>query len=410
MRTESQHFTFFLASIAALTSLSIDMSLPAVPAIESNFHLAAGQGGLTLSLFLAGYAVSPLFGGPLADRFGRRPILILSLMLFTLSALACAFSPGFGVLLFFRLLQGCASGISTTMPLAIVRDLLESHAARQRISEVTTINSIMPIVAPIFGSWLTGLGSWRIIFATQALFAVGIITTVLSDFTESLPQERRQRLYPGSVVRNYGLLLTNRVFLGYSLIYGLIFACMFSFISTSPLLLMQRMNVRGSIYTLLFALIATGTILGSFTSAMLSRNRISVHFIISAGLMLMSGASLSAAVLQLTGVHRLVSILPPVFVTFFGFGLTGPPVTLEALGPVPWMAGSGSGALRSILMIFGSGVSGFLSAYCARHSAHAEAATTWTMSTTAVTALLLYLLLVRGLPHGVEATIEHPLQ
>src|SRR5580692_11394111 len=131
MQTQSPRFTIFLASIGALTSLSIDMSLPAVLAIEHEFGVAAGRGGLTMSLFFAGYALTPLAGGPLADRFGRRPVLLVSLILFAVSALACAMSPSYAVLLACRLLQGCASGVATTLPLAIVRDLLQGDVARQ---------------------------------------------------------------------------------------------------------------------------------------------------------------------------------------------------------------------------------------------------------------------------------------
>jgi DHA1 family bicyclomycin/chloramphenicol resistance-like MFS transporter len=396
MKTQSIRFTVFLASVGALTSLSIDMSLPAVPAIEREFGQVAGRGALTLSLFLAGYAVTPLVGGPLADRFGRRPVLLISLALFAASALACAMSPSYSMLLAFRLLQGCASGVSTTLPLAIVRDLLQGSAARQRISEVTTINNIMPIVAPILGSWIMILGSWRILFGTQAAFATTIILILLLDFHESLLPARRQQLHPAQVVRNYVQLLTNRTFLGYSLIYALNFACMFSFISASPLILMQRMYVTRATYTLFFAMIATGTILGSFASGMLSRRRYPLRGMITFGLSLIVTASVTAAGLQFLGFRQPIAILVPAFLTLFGFGLTGPGITLEALEPLPHLAGSGSGAMRSILMIFGSGTSGFLAAYCARNLVHTEAAATLTMATTGLASLALYLWMLRG--------------
>jgi DHA1 family bicyclomycin/chloramphenicol resistance-like MFS transporter len=90
-----------------------------------------------------------------------------------------------------------------------------------------------------------------------------------------------------------------------------------------------------------------------------------------------------------------IAIVIPAFLTLFGFGLTGPAITLEALEPVPALAGSGSGAQRSILMIFGSGTSGFLAAYCSRNLVHAEAATTLTMGTTALASLILYVVFIR---------------
>lgn len=395
MQTESRRFTFFLASIAALTSLSTDMSLPTVPAIEHEFGQFAGRGGLTMSFFLAGYALTPLAGGPLADRLGRRPVLLGSLVLFAFSALACSLSTGFMMLLVFRLLQGCASGVATTLPLAIVRDLLSGSAARQRMSEVATINSIMPIVAPFLGSWVLLFGSWRLLFATQALFAAGIVLALFRDFKETLPPERRRRVRTAALIRSYGELLTNRTFLGFAFINGLAFACIFSFISVSPLILMQRMGVTRSVYPLMFAAIAAGAILGAMVGAILNQRHASVSRLIGFGLCLMSISSLCACFLQVSGFHHPIAILPPIFAALFGCGLISPSITIEALGPVPHLAGSGSGALRSILMIFGSGTSAFLATYCAKHFMYAEIATTLMMSITALIALAIYALLAK---------------
>jgi DHA1 family bicyclomycin/chloramphenicol resistance-like MFS transporter len=371
------------------------MSLPAIPAIEHAFGIAEGRGGLTVSLFLAGYALTPLVGGPLADRFGRRLVLLISLILFGTSAFACSFVPSYTMLLACRLLQGCASGVATTLPLAIVRDLLQGSLARQRIAEVTTINNMMPIVAPILGSWLMTLGNWRIVFGAQAVFAAAIVITLLVDFQESLPVERRQRLHLALVLKNYGQLMTNRTFVVYSLMYALNFACMFSFISSSPLILMQRMGVTRSAYALIFTAVATGTLLGSFASGMLSRRQQSLDGMVLFGQALMVVSSSAAVALQLARIHQPIAIVIPAFLTLFGFGLTGPAITLEALEPLPDLAGSGSGAQRSILMIFGSGTSGFLAAYCSRNLMHAEAATTLTMFATGLASLTLYVVLIR---------------
>jgi MFS transporter, DHA1 family, multidrug resistance protein len=391
MNTESRKFTVFLASIAALTSLSIDMSLPTVPSIEHQFGLAAGRGGLTMSLFLAGFACTPLVGGPLADRFGRRPVLLTSLACFAISALACCLSPSFAFLLTFRLIQGCAAGVSTTLPLAIVRDLLSGPRARQRMSEVISVTSTMPIVAPIFGSTIMMLGRWRIIFGAQAVFAGFIVVALLLEFNESLPPERRHRLDSANLLSNCLQLFKNNTFLGYALINGLIFASIFSFISVSPLILMQRMGVTRHTYTLLFAFIASGGIAGSVLSTLLGSRRVESHRIIVAGLWIMTAASTVAVSLQIAGFHRPIFILLPAFSNLFGFYLIGPSVTVEAVEPIPHLAGSGSGVLRSILMLFGSGTSAFLAAYCGRNFAQTEIATTLTMLVTAAAALAIYL-------------------
>ncbi|MEO6923564.1 MAG: MFS transporter, partial [Bryocella sp.] len=239
MKRESVVFTMFLASMTMLTSVSIDMALPAVPGIEHVFHLAEGRGSLIFSVFLAGYAITPLIGGPLADRFGRRPVFLWSIGLFCVFALACAASPSFSILLLCRLLQGCVSGIVVALPLAIVSDLFEGHEARQRVSEVTLVNGIMPIVAPLFGSAVMLIGNWREISLSQAIFAAAVGIFAFFQFEETKSAGKHEAFSITTVLSNYRRVFANRTFVAFSLIYALNFAAIFSFVSTSPLVLME---------------------------------------------------------------------------------------------------------------------------------------------------------------------------
>ncbi len=191
---------------------------------------------------------------------------------------------------------------------------------------------------------------------------------VLACFSETLPLDRRIGLRPSALLRTYGLLVSNRSFVGFALINGLNFACVFSFISLSPLILIERMGIERSAYSLMFAMIAAGTVVGATLSFWLNRRRVALHCVISSGLVLTGTSSLIACALQWAGYgSRPFSLLPEVFVALLGVGLISPSITVEALSDVPQLAGSGSGALRLILMIFGSGVSALLASYCASH-------------------------------------------
>ncbi|MEX0760544.1 MAG: MFS transporter, partial [Tistlia sp.] len=128
-------YTALLASLSALPPISIDMNLPAIPAIEASFGEPSGQGALTLSLFVTGFLIAPLVGGPLADRFGRRPALLGALLAFSLASLACAAAPTFLTLLLARFVQGTVAGLGVVLPLAIVRDVFEGASARRRLSQ-----------------------------------------------------------------------------------------------------------------------------------------------------------------------------------------------------------------------------------------------------------------------------------
>jgi DHA1 family bicyclomycin/chloramphenicol resistance-like MFS transporter len=294
------------------------------------------------------------------------------------------------------------------MPLAVVRDVLDGSAARARMSEVTTINSMMPILAPIIGSMVVRAANWRVLFGTQGIFAGGIVLVLLFGFQETLPLDRRHPLRPADLFRNYQHLLCNRGFLGNALINALGFACIFSFISVSPLILMQRMGATHATYPIMFSAIAAGTILGGFVSVILNRRQTPVRTIITSGLVIMLTGSVSATALQIAGLHRPFAILPCTFAALFGFGLISPSVTLEALAPVPSLAGSGSGALRSILMIFGSGTSALLATYCASHPTQVEVATTLMMSSTVSLAMILHLFITRPLRREADGDQGHP--
>ena len=390
MKRESRWFTLFLASMTMLTSVSIDMSLPAVPRIETVFGVVAGHGALTLSVFLAGYAVTPLIGGPLADRFGRRPVFLIAIALFSLFSFGCAVATGFRFLLVFRLLQGCVSGIVVALPLAIVRDLFEGHAARQRVSEITLINGIMPIVAPLFGAAVMPVGGWRAIFVVQGVFAALVGLFAVFEFEESKAREAHERFRVGQIVRNYALVFSNRTFVTFAFIYALNFACIFSFVSTSPLVLMERMQISRSSYTLMFGATLVGTVLGSSASGAFSKRRYSIRKTIFHGLVVMTAASGIAMVLQMAKVRSPLALLVPTFVVFFCFGLTSPILTLEALGPFPRLAGSGSGAIRALQMGVGSIASSGLAILCALPMVDPGLLTTITMTAATAVGLLLF--------------------
>jgi DHA1 family bicyclomycin/chloramphenicol resistance-like MFS transporter len=342
------------------------------------------------SVFLASYAVTPLIGGPLSDRFGRRPVFLAAVSLFCVFAFACTWAPTFELLLLFRMLQGCVAGIVVSLPLAIVRDLFDGHAARQRVSEVTLVNGIMPIVAPLFGAAVMLAGSWREISTSQGVFALLLAVFAFFQFQESKTRDKQEAFRLTTIVSNYKEVFSHRVFVTFALIYALNFAAIFGFVSTSPLILMEREHVSRTVYTVMFGATLIGTVLGSSASSAFSRRRYSSRKTIFRGLMVMTSSSVIALLLQIAKVQSPYAILLPAFVVFFCFGLTSPIVTLEALGPFPRLAGSGSGAIRALQMLLGSLASSGLAYVCAFPRVMPGVATTLTMAATTSIGLLLF--------------------
>jgi DHA1 family bicyclomycin/chloramphenicol resistance-like MFS transporter len=396
MKRHSLGFTFLLAAISALTSLAIDMGLPAMPVIEAQFHLLPGRASLTLSVFLAGFALTPLLGGPLSDRLGRRPVLLTGLAVFAASALGCATVPSFAFLLLFRLLQGAAAGVCVAMPLAIIRDTLDGHAARQSMSQVTTILGVVPMLAPIVGSWVLLAASWHSIYALQGALALALLVCVILLFAETLPPAKRQALPAHTLLLNYRHLLHEPVFLLHAFMYALTYACIFAYVSASPVVFMGQMHIPQHIYTLLFACTAGSQLLGALASSLLSRRRLPARTFLRVGLTLLGAASLAAAILQRAGCDRPPYLVVPMMLMMVAFGFMAPSLTVGALEPIPHVAGAGSGAVRSLQMIMGSAASGSLAWLCARTHTNPAITTTTLMTILALTALGLYLVTPRG--------------
>ena len=355
VKPHSSGFTAFLGALSALPALSIDMNLPGVPAIESSFQAAPGRGALTLSFFFMGFALAPILGGPVADRFGRRPVLLGGLFAFSAAAVACAAAPSLAALLLFRAVQGAAAGICVTLPLAIVRDLLEGTEARHRLSQITAVVGVAPLLAPILGSWAMMLSGWRAIYAAQAVTGLVLMSVVILQFAETLPEDRRQRLNLRYLFRNYGRVLGSRAFLGFALVYALGFGCLFAYIAGSPTVLMRSIGLSDQVFSIVFGVTSLSLILGSVVSARLSTAQAPSRRIIAVCLALMVVSAGCALAVAWIGPVRLFTIMPPIAVIVFCFGLLAPTVTHEAIRPLPDIAGAAAGVLRSLQMLVGAG-------------------------------------------------------
>jgi DHA1 family bicyclomycin/chloramphenicol resistance-like MFS transporter len=338
------------------------MGLPGIPAIESTFADAAGRGPLTLSLFLAGFAISPLVGGPLADRFGRRNVLLVGLALFSIAAAACALATSFGMLLVFRLLQGFSAGACVILPLAIVRDVFEGATARHRLSQVSAVLGIAPMVAPILGGWVMSVSGWREIYAAQCVTGIILLIVSALGFEETLPVGRRRSLNPGQLVGSYRMVLLDRTFVGFSIVYGLGFACMFSYISGSATVFMGTLGLTGTQFSLLFAVTSCGVFFGSLASGRLSKKHVSARKIMASGLAVMTLAALAGCLLVTLGIVEIYTLCPLIALIIFCFGLIAPSTNHEAMHNLGAVAGSAAGVIRSIQMLLGAIASALIAA------------------------------------------------
>jgi DHA1 family bicyclomycin/chloramphenicol resistance-like MFS transporter len=202
IRPASTAFTLLLGFLVALPSFGVDMSLPAVTATGAALGVAPARAGLTMSLFMVGFAVAPLFYGPASDRYGRKPIVVFACMLFIIAGVGCALAPSLPSLLMWRVVQGAGAGASMTIALAIVRDLFEGQAARSKLSYVANAMMVVPMIAPTAGAALLAVGGWRIIHAVLAGVGLLLLLAILLGFTESARIDPANRLVPTVIARN----------------------------------------------------------------------------------------------------------------------------------------------------------------------------------------------------------------
>jgi MFS transporter, DHA1 family, multidrug resistance protein len=390
-------FTLFLAALSALPPLSIDMALPSLTLVEADLHAPQAKAAAAIAIFLAGFSTAPLVVGPLADRFGRKPVMFVGLALFTLSAAGSALAPTIAALLAFRLVQGAAAGAVGILPRAIIRDLFEGREARLQLAAVSLVFSAAPLIAPSLGAGILFIGSWRLIYV--ALTSVGVILTLacLTRFEESHVVENRRNLKPSTIFAGYRRALTDPSCVGFSLLAGLAFAGLFAYVNVSPLLYMQGYGVSKTGFAGLFAITASGVIVGSSLNAWLLNRRVSSKAVLDAALTIECLAGLVLLGVGLAGAGSALIVAGVVMVYISSFGLIYPNAAHEAVHPLPEVAGVASAVLITTQMLFGA-LAGLLAAALYREAS--PLALGAIMSAAALTAAALYALRLRGKIEG----------
>ncbi|MEW2445187.1 multidrug effflux MFS transporter [Micromonospora marina] len=252
-----------LGTLTAIGPLSLDMYLPAFPAMTRD--LGADQAGIQLSLTtcLIGLALGQLVTGPLSDRWGRRRPVLVGVVAYTVLALACAAAPNAPLLAAARFAQGVAGGMGVVVARAVVRDLYSGRDAAKYFSRLTLVFGVAPVAAPSVGSLVLRSGSWRAVFVTLAVIGAVLAVAVALRLPETLPQQRRSTGGLGATVRTMRSLLADRVYLGYALTQGFAFAGLFAYISGSSFVFQDVFGVSAAVFSVIFgvnalALVAVG--------------------------------------------------------------------------------------------------------------------------------------------------------
>ncbi len=344
---DSRWLLALLAALVALGPLSVDMYLPAMPRMMVALDTDISSMHLTLSTYLTGFAIFHLLCGPLADRFGRKPILIGGTVLFVAACIGCSLSTTVEELLLFRFIQGVGACVGPTLARAVARDVYGPTRAARALSLIAMLMALAPAIAPTLGGILLLWLPWPTIFYFLAFYGVTMIILIRVFLAESLPQP--QSLHPVVIAGNYAKLFRDPIFLTATFASGFIYAGLLAYLSSSSFVYIDMLGVPVEYFGFIFLTSVAGYMLGSAVSARLTRSFDSEHTILLGSLL-----ATGAAGAMWLGAHVLpdniwVLILPMVFYAT-GIGLVLPNAMAVALHSFPQFAGTASALLGFIQM------------------------------------------------------------
>lgn len=350
----SKSFIFLLAASVALPSLSIDSCLASLPVIGVSLGVRSADTVTILSLFMVGFAVGQLAFGPLSDRTGRRPTLLFGCLLFAVAALGCAWAPSLAMLAFWRFVQGLGAAAGSVIAFAIIRDRFSGAEARSRLSYISVVGTIAPIVAPTLGGLIATWQGWRAVFFWLAAAGAFLIAVLLVSLEESLPARNRHALRPRHLLTNYWQVLSHRTCLLYLLIGGTSFGALFAYVSGSAFVFIDVFRVDPRIYGALFAVNAFAIAIGAFVSGKLSTRGVSANRLIIVGLIISFSATAALFGGAMFNALNAFSIMPLLILNTFSMGLVTPNAVHGTLEPMPRIAGVASSSFGSIRMLGGA--------------------------------------------------------
>lgn len=348
-RTLSSGFWLVLLTVLiGLPRITLDMHLPALPAMADDFLASDSQLQLTLTLYALGSAISLLISGPLTDRFGRRPVLLSGLCVYAVATVACALADSIGVLIVARLFQALGGCCTTVIGRVIVRDYFARDEQARLLGLISMAMAISPMAAPVLGSLMLPFIHWRGLFIVLAVIGVALCLVVFRRLPETRPPEVAAAP-PSNLLRLYGQLLRDRYFLRYSLAIGCVYSTYFPFISESSALLQRGFHLSATDYALVFAATISGYMLGAnlFRRRVL---RVEADQLINAaiGLNVLGCVMLAGATVALP--QAWLAIVLPMVVIMVSVGMVIPACQLSVLQPYGAIAGTASGLFFFIQM------------------------------------------------------------
>lgn len=348
-------YIILLGALTALGPFTIDLYLPAFPALEADFQTSAAAIQLTLTGTMVGFALGQLIVGPLSDKLGRRVPLLCVTALHVLSSTAAAIAPTLELLSAARVFMGIGAAAGGVVAMAIVRDLFGGRRLVVMLSRLALVSGVAPVAAPLIGSGLLVVMPWRGIFVVLAAYGAVMLIASLFLVPETLPKARRTDSGSATVWQRYRSVLSDRIFIGVLIIGGMTFSGLFSYLSSSSFLFQQTYGFDPQQYGILFAVNSLGVVLGVQVSSRLAA-RFGPQWVMAVSTAVLVVAGSAIVVTDQLGLGLWGTVVP-LFFFITACGFTFPCVQVLALD----RHGRAAGTAASLIGAVNFGVAGLIS-------------------------------------------------
>jgi DHA1 family bicyclomycin/chloramphenicol resistance-like MFS transporter len=383
-----------LVAISAVGPLALNIFVPSMPGLQSEFGVSYGVVQLTLTLYIIGMAVCQLAYGPLSDRFGRRPVLLAGMALFVVASLLAAFATSIAMLIAARLLQAIGGASGLVLSRAIVRDLYDRDRSASVLGYITMAFVVAPMLAPTVGGLLDQVAGWRSIFILLALLGA----VALAATWHKLPETNRN-LAPSirlaGLASGYMALLRMPSFLAYGFTLGFSSAVFFAFVAGAPYVMVVVLGFQPLDYGLWFMIVSLGYMFGNFLSGRYSQ-RLGTDRMVTIGNLFTLAAGLAGLAAALAGAISPLTLFLPMLFAALGNGLTIPNATAGAISVHASMVGTAAGLAGFLQMGIGAGSAQLVGIL----QDGAPFAVFWVMAGAASLAALTHRLALRARPRG----------
>jgi DHA1 family bicyclomycin/chloramphenicol resistance-like MFS transporter len=348
-----------LATLLGIQPITTDLYLPALPALTSSFSAPMSQAQLTLSALLLAFGVSQLVWGPLSDRFGRRPILLVGLLAYLVAAIGSALAPSMLQLIVWRTLQGAAMGAVVMCARALVRDLYQPQDGARIMSKgLSGLGVLVCISAPV-GGLLAQYHSWRSALLAVAVFGAAALALSVLRFKETLAAKNPKALQPSTLFKTWREILKNPTFLAFSTLSAASYGGLFTFLASSSFVFITLLGLSKLQFGMVMFFTSISYVTGTFICrSLLLRFNVQQTTAIAAFISLSGGTLMGT--LAWAGVVNVWALLLPLGLFMVGHGIHQPCGQSGAIGPFPKSAGAASAMNGFFMMLVAFGVGSWL--------------------------------------------------